>query len=241
VFTELPALRKLSISECLIASLPHRWFLPLVNELRLARNLLTEVPESVILRSVHTLDVSNNQLTALGELRRCKYLQQLSAQGNPFRFSVDVEVEGTAPHHAAAATTSCNWSHVPKAQMMLSRMFPMLRHVDGHPFTAISKEAYLQLKQQEGQTLESNATGSNKKRGRETADSMEEGGELRMAADDAPDVVMEAPPAEERLARVANLVRKERSVAVAAVQRNAMATGKDVLQHLKRQQQTSGW
>ena len=144
---ELKALKKLSLTDCGIASLPARWFLPNVTEVRLAKNKLQQVPSGVIFKSCQILDVSHNLLTSLGDLRRAKFLQQLHVAGNPCmtEFSEGHHSLGNAASSAQASGRK-KGSWPPSLVLLLSRMFPSLRNVDGQAFavpTADERKALL--------------------------------------------------------------------------------------------------
>lgn len=128
VFAHLSHLKKLSLSECGIHSLPSRFFLPLVTELRLSHNALTSLhPDGFIARSLHVLDVSHNNLTQVNTFRRFKYLQQLNLRGNPVFEAFcarDVKEYG----YSAAVVAQ---RLPPSLKTQLRRMLPELLRIDG--------------------------------------------------------------------------------------------------------------
>lgn len=223
-FAEVSQLRKLSLSECGIQSLPLRWYLPLVHEVRLARNHLSSIPEAVILRSVQTLDVSNNQLANIVELRRCRFLKHLNVKGNPL-CGESGSGEG--------APASPWWSSSAKMHMIISRMFSELQQIDGAPFKPISKEEYLAARAV-------NATTPEKKRCRESpADGMS------AVTEELTDVVFEAPAtaSAQQGGRGGSVVRRERVAAPQHVVRNTKAAGAAAVELLRKQRHVehSGW
>lgn len=231
VFAGLPKLKKLSLSECVIPSLPNRWFLPMAVEVRLAQNQIAVFPEGVILRSVHTLDMSGNRVEELTSLRRCKYVQNLAVRGNPF--TVVPPTCGSMDAQEKAA-----WWSDPKTHMILGRLFQQLRVLDGMPFVPLSKESYLAKKK-------------DAEMGRRTVDENLSQGEItdrkraRGDVEETPDVVLEVPvdgPGASQ-STVRGVVRKQRAVAEHAIGRNTKAVGAAAVEMLrKRQAQPSqGW
>lgn len=127
VFAHLLHLKKLSLSECGIGSLPIRFFLPRVTELRLSHNALTSLhPEGFIARSLHLLDVSHNLLTQVNTFRRFKYLQQLNLRGTPV---FDMFAERDAKERGYATQVVSRMP--PSLKNALRRLLPDLVRVDG--------------------------------------------------------------------------------------------------------------
>lgn len=137
--TYFPKLKKISLSECEITSLPPRWFLPLATEVRLARNRISYFPSAVIMRSVKILDMSHNQLEHYNSLRRQRYLQMLSIQGNPLGNLKEyqrVRSERAAPSkEAASGHTQESVTIAPLEVLFIRSSFPDLTHLDGVKLT----------------------------------------------------------------------------------------------------------
>ncbi|CAD2215287.1 hypothetical protein AGDE_08630 [Angomonas deanei] len=122
-FEKLSDLRKLSLSECGLHSLPQRWFLPYITELRLANNSLPSMqPEGVILRSIKILDVSNNKINDVSTLRRCKFVKQIAIKGNPL----------TAQHDG---------NGLYNLYRTVANLFEHLESVDGHPISDLLRSS----------------------------------------------------------------------------------------------------
>lgn len=246
-FAELPNLKKLSLSECGITSLPKRWFLRAATEIRLAHNHIQEIPEAVILRSVHTLDVSGNALTDIVQLRRCKFLQHLNVKGNPLTCS------GSGTGSTEVATeASLWWKLSSRMHMILGRMFEQLKTVDGAKFDALSKEAYLAVKQAElhkDSPLDEEpitSTSSRKAAVKRARDEPRREDDTKVAAaavreETLPDVVLD-PPTVASKGRGA-VVRRERAVAQQVIQKNTKAVGRSAMDLLKERHETptNGW
>lgn len=125
VFEKMSHLKKLSLSECGVRSLPVHWFLPMATEVRLARNHLTSLqPEGVIMRSLKILDISHNDIDAIATLRRCRFLRQISLRGNPLLSTYEGRDKEEERTDAVAVPVSL--------QRSLSRLLPSLESIDGH-------------------------------------------------------------------------------------------------------------
>jgi Leucine-rich repeat (LRR) protein len=212
VFGELAALKKLSLSECGIESLPLRWYLPNVTEVRLARNSIAHFPPAVILKSCQILDVSHNKLTSLYELRRAKFLQQLNISGNPCMEEFPVATAAKSADVVSGeldsglslaerkmkkvAAASARWPA--GLVLILTSMFPSLRTVDGIPFAHPTPD-------------ERKALVAKRRSGVERSDQRE--GDFKSLSDGATEIIIPAnPPAREEAAvrRNSKVSKKEK-------------------------------
>ena len=138
--TYFPKLKKISLSECEITSLPPRWFLPFATEVRLARNRIPYFPSAVIMRSVRILDLSHNLLEHYNSLRRQRYLVQLTIKGNPLshlkeyqRVRSEKEAEGLPEGASEDALQTVTIS--PLEVLYIRSSFSDLTHLDGRKLT----------------------------------------------------------------------------------------------------------
>eukprot|EP00796_Vickermania_ingenoplastis_P012961 gene12961-8817_t len=124
VLERLPALKKVSMSQCGLRSLPARLFLPRVTELRLSHNAFTNLqPESCIARSLQVLDVSHNLLDNVATLRRFKFLKQVNLRGNP-AFDSCIAQDTERGYENASRLP-------PSLKKSLLHLFPALQRIDG--------------------------------------------------------------------------------------------------------------
>eukprot|EP00658_Telonema_sp_P-2_P077352 TRINITY_DN6970_c0_g2_i1.p1 TRINITY_DN6970_c0_g2~~TRINITY_DN6970_c0_g2_i1.p1 ORF type:complete len:589 (-),score=171.83 TRINITY_DN6970_c0_g2_i1:157-1923(-) len=138
--TYFPKLKKISISECEITSLPPRWFLPFATEVRLARNRIPYFPSAVIMRSVRILDLSHNLLEHYNSLRRQRYLVQLTIKGNPLSHlkeyqRVRSEKEAEGPTEGASEDALQTVTISPLEVLYIRSTFSDLTHLDGRKLT----------------------------------------------------------------------------------------------------------
>ncbi|EPY26643.1 hypothetical protein STCU_06152 [Strigomonas culicis] len=233
-FEQMPNLRKLSISECGVSSMPERWFLPLLTELRLAHNQLRSFqPEGVILRSLKILDVSHNELTDACTLRRCRFVRQVNVHGNPFATAYEAQdrASGIIPAETAGAVSS-------SLHAQLARVLQQVEMIDGHAllpeeerrrlFVEASKRARTREEEDRKRAKEEEAPPLKKQKVDPT---------LIAAEAEEKDVVMEVPESVIKKASTP-IVRRGRMIKAAAPQQVKREGGAAVASILKRKEST---
>ncbi|KEG15409.1 putative leucine-rich repeat protein (LRRP) [Trypanosoma grayi] len=225
VLEKMPHLKKLSLSECGLVSLPSHWFLPMVTELRLSHNSLQSLlPEGVIFRSLKILDVSHNTLTHLSTLRRCRFVRQLSIVGNPFLKDDDA----APPTEGEETPTSLRVP--PRVVRYLTRVMPYLEVVDSKPLSSLqSSDAVEESHHSEDITAGSKAA----------KDATLKQQEDQPAEDK--DVVVEPPVSVVETVR-APIVRRERTNMLTQRKRELAADGAAVAQlMMRRKTEGASW